>query len=53
MNGIEKITSRIAADAQEEIDALLQEAAARGDAVLAAFEKQAGEEAESLLRTGL
>ena len=52
MNGIEKITSRIAADAQEEVDILLREAAERCDAVRQACEKQAGQEEESLLLAG-
>lgn len=52
MNGIEKITGQIGADAQREIDALLAEAAAQAQRVSAQAAERAEAEAEELLRRG-
>lgn len=52
MNGIEKITGQIGADAQREIDALLAEAAAQARRVSAQAAERAEAEAEELLRRG-
>lgn len=52
MTGIEKITGRIAADAQAEIDAVLGEAQARADEIKAKYDAQAKQEYETLTRRG-
>jgi V/A-type H+-transporting ATPase subunit E len=53
MNGIEKITARIAADANAEISAIQEEAAARGAEIRAEYEKKAQEEYWALVRAGV
>ena len=52
MSGIEKITGRILADAQAEIDETLRAAEAEAASIRAKFEAQAQREAEELLRRG-
>jgi V/A-type H+-transporting ATPase subunit E len=52
MNGINKITDRIAAEAQSEIDAVLSQGKAQADKLRAEFEKKARETYDELLRTG-
>ena len=52
MTGIEKITGRINADAQAEIDAVLGEAQARADEIKAKYDAQAKQEYETLTRRG-
>ena len=52
MTGIEKITGRIAADAQAEIDAVLAEAQAKADGIKAKYDAQAQQEYETLTRRG-
>ena len=48
MNGIEKITQRISAEAQTEIDRLLSEARAEADKIAAKYQAQADAEAADL-----
>ncbi len=52
MNGLEKITQRIAADAQAEADALLAQAQAEADAIAAEWEEQARKESADILSRG-
>ncbi len=52
MTGIEKITDRILADAQAEVDATLHAAELEASNIRAKFEAQAQREAEELLRRG-
>ena len=52
MTGIEKITGRIAADAQAEIDAVLAEAQTKADGIKAKYDAQAQQEYETLTRRG-
>lgn len=52
MNGLEKITDRISADAQAEADRLLSEAQAQADAIAADWEAKADKEAEEILARG-
>lgn len=52
MNGIEKITARIAAEAGAEAEAILAEARAQAAEIGAEFEKKAQEEYQSCLRRG-
>lgn len=52
MNGIEKITDRIAAEAEAEAAAVLSEAEKSADAVRAEFEAKARETFDALLRQG-
>ena len=52
MTGIEKITGRINADAQAEIDVVLAEAQSRADEIQAKYEAQARQEYETLTRRG-
>ena len=52
MDGIEKITGRIAEDAQREIDALLADARAQADEIAARFDAQARRESEEILERG-
>lgn len=52
MNGIEKITARIAADAQAEADALLAEAKAQAEAISRQWAEQAEGEAGAILARG-
>jgi V/A-type H+-transporting ATPase subunit E len=52
MTGIEKITGRIAADAQAEIDTVLAEAQSQADGITAKYEAQARQEYENLKRRG-
>ena len=46
MNGIEKITQRIAADAQQEADAILAQAQAEANAVTARYQSQAQQQTD-------
>ena len=52
MNGIEKITARIASDADAEVQAILDESAARCAAIRADYDKKAREEYQSLMQAG-
>ena len=52
MNGLEKITQRIAADAQAEADALLAQAQVQVDTIKAQGEEQAGKETAEILARG-
>lgn len=52
MNGIEKITERIAADAQAEADQVLAQARAQADAIAADFDRKAEKEAQDILARG-
>lgn len=52
MTGIEKITGRINADAQAEIDAVLGEAQAKADQIKASYDAQARQEYETLSTRG-
>ena len=52
MNGIEKITARIAQDGQAENDALLAEAKAQAAEITAKYQAQAKAEAEEILAQG-
>lgn len=52
MNGIEKITGKISADAQAEIDALAAQAQADAARIAAEYDAQARAEAEAILRRG-
>lgn len=52
MTGIEKITGRINADAQAEIDAVLAEAQSRADEIKAKYDAQAQQEYDTLTRRG-
>ena len=52
MNGIEKITGRIAAEAQSEIDEVLRQGETLAAKVRADFEKKARDTYDELLRTG-
>ena len=52
MNGIEKLTQQIAADAQAQIDAVLAEAKANADAVTADYAQRAEKAAAELLSKG-
>ena len=52
MTGIEKITDRILADAQAEVDATLQAAESEATSIRTKFEAQAQREAEELVRRG-
>lgn len=49
MHGIEKVTDRIAQDAQAEIEAQLSQAQERADQILAEYETQAREAVERIL----
>ena len=52
MNGIEKITGQIGADAQKEIDALLQQAREQAAEITSRYEAQARAQAEAILSRG-
>ncbi len=52
MNGLDKITQRIADDARAQADAITAEAQAQADAVLAEFQKQADRESLAILERG-
>lgn len=52
MTGIEKITGRINADAQAEIDAVLAQAQAQADEIKAKYDAQAKKEYQELLTRG-
>ena len=52
MNGIEKITGRIDADIQQEIDAIQADAQAQADAIAADYDARAKAEAEAILKKG-
>ncbi len=52
MDGIEKITGRIAADAGREIDEINAEARRQADEILARYEAQAKRESEEILSRG-
>ena len=52
MHGIEKVTDRIAQDAQAEIEAQLSQAQERADQILAEYETQAREAVERILAHG-
>ena len=52
MDGIEKITGRIAADGEKEADAILTEARRQADEILARYEAQAKRESEEILSRG-
>jgi len=52
MNGIEKITERIASDAQREIEALRAEAGRQAGEITARYEAQAKRECEEILSRG-
>lgn len=52
MTGIEKITGRIAADAQAEIDAVLAEARSKAEGIRAKYDAQAQQEYDTLIRRG-
>lgn len=52
MNGIEKITAKIELDAQNEIDAILNQAKAEAAEITAQYEAQAKAEAEEILARG-
>lgn len=52
MNGIEKITGRIEADVQQEIDGLLGAARDKAAAIRADYESKAASESEAILKKG-
>lgn len=52
MDGIEKITDRIAADTDAEADRILQQAKAEAAEITASFEAEASEAAEKILAAG-
>ena len=52
MNGIEKLTQQISADAQAEIDALMADAKAKADAVTADYAQRAQKAAADVLAKG-
>ena len=52
MDGIEKITGRIAADGAQETEAILAEARAQADAIAARYDQQAARECEEILARG-
>lgn len=52
MNGIEKITQRIAGDAKQEAEAIVNEAKAQADEILARYQAQAQRETEATLAKG-
>ncbi|MBM6925675.1 V-type ATP synthase subunit E [Pseudoflavonifractor phocaeensis] len=52
MDGIEKITGRIAADGAQEAQAILDEARAQAEAITARYEAQAQRESEEILARG-
>jgi len=52
MNGIEKITGRIASDTQQEIEALRAEAGRQAGEITARYEAQAKRESEEILARG-
>ena len=52
MNGIEKITGRIEADVQREIDAIQADARSQADAIAARYDEQAKRESEDILVRG-
>ncbi|MEQ2456407.1 V-type ATP synthase subunit E [Flavonifractor hominis] len=52
MDGIEKITGRIAADGAQETEAILAEARAQADAIAARYDQQAARESEEILARG-
>lgn len=52
MNGIEKITQRIAADAQQEADGILAEAQSQADAVTARYQAEAQQLSDGILAKG-
>lgn len=52
MNGIEKLTQQISADAQTEIDAILAEAQAKADAITADYAQRAQKSAADVLAKG-
>ena len=52
MNGIEKITGRIEADVQREIDAIQADARSQADAIAARYDEQAKRESEDILARG-
>lgn len=52
MTGIEKITGRIAADAQAEIDAVLAQSQSKAEGIKAQYDAQARQEYETLVRRG-
>lgn len=52
MNGINKITDRIAAETKEEINAVRAEAEAKCREIIASYEKQAQDEYERLMKEG-
>lgn len=52
MNGIEKLTQQISADAQAEIDALLADAQAKADAITADYAQRAEKAAADVLSKG-
>ena len=52
MDGIEKITGRIAADAQKEADAILAEARRQAGEIAARYEAQAQKEREEIVARG-
>ena len=52
MDGIEKITGRIAADGAQEAQAILNEAKAQAEAIAARYEAQAQRESEEILSRG-
>ncbi len=53
MNGIEKISARLVADAEREIAALNEEASQRCDAIRAEYEQKAQEEYQSRMAEGV
>ena len=53
MNGIEKITARIEADAQGEAAAILKEANQQAAAMRAEFDKEAQDTHQKLIRDGM
>jgi V/A-type H+-transporting ATPase subunit E len=53
MNGIERITARIEADARKEAEAILSEADERCEQIRAEYEKKAQEEYWKLIRAGV
>ena len=52
MDGIEKITGRIVADAQKEADAILAEARRQAGEIAARYEAQAQKEREEIVARG-
>jgi len=52
MDGIEKITGRIAADVEREIQEISAQAAAQADEILANYKQQGHKEAESIVTRG-